>query len=208
MNLVATPDETGNTSESGSLHLVMPLPGDESTSFSVYATMVDADVALVTVVADITVQWVPFGPDGDNSLLYEFTCTQSENEVNNTAGQANSVAAGCVLGDLTFDGDVDFFMIGVPSGQSLRAETKSQDGAGCDGDSILKLYDSAAVQIGEDDDGGKASCSLLLSGPISPGVYYVSVSSFSSSSSFPYRLELSFGGAKTDDPARDPTDKN
>lgn len=209
IQLEGAPDDSAKASEAGSLQSVFLMEGDQSASFAVTARLDDSDVPSISIDANISVLWVPFGPDGDNSLVYEFTCTQFESEPNDVRVQANPSGPGCIRAEIHPDTDVDNFSIGVSAGQSLRAETKSLDGAGCNGDTFVELFTPDGTFLQQDDDGGIGVCSQLVTGPLTAGSYLVRVESFANQSSFSYRLELTVGtGSSAEEPARDPGDKD
>jgi hypothetical protein len=99
--------------------------------------------------------------------------------------------------------DIDFFEVIVGSQTVVSFETWVPDrptctppvGGGGSADTVIRLWNSAGVQIGEDDDGGVGLCSLLVRN-LNAGTYFISVERFG----FPhgqtpivaYTLEIDF----------------
>ena len=91
----------------------------------------------------------------------------SEIEPNNTAATATPIAGvdTFVLAAHPTAGDDDYYAITVPAGLSIRAEVVEGDLVGtCEAlniDSLLRLYDAAAVLKATDDDSGRGFCSAI-----------------------------------------------
>jgi cysteine-rich repeat protein len=115
---------------------------------------------------------------------------EGESEANDTRQTADAIAGvdGVVLGHHTEPFDVDFFAITVPAGKSLRAEVIEGGAETCeDGgmDPFVTLYNAAGVALGENDDDGRGTCSLVdgtgafpadaYAAHLAAGTYYLAV---------------------------------
>jgi cysteine-rich repeat protein len=98
------------------------------------------------------------------------------------------------LGTVTANGDQDFFMVPVPYWSYFTAYTSSTNSLyGCEGDTVLTLYDQYGDQIAENDD-SNGVCSYISHGQLEPGIYYLRVREFGNNgASFGYRLDWSIG---------------
>jgi len=116
----------------------------------------------------------------------------SESEANDRRQDADAVAGAnvFVLGNHQSGDDTDFFAITVPAGgRSLRAEViegSATEACESDGiDSFVTLFDGTGVALGENDDDGRGSCSLIdgtgvlaadsFASNLAAGTYYLSV---------------------------------
>ena len=145
------------------------------------------------------------GPDGDNTADYEHTWEGSESEPNDTPGTADEFPPnGCMRGT-SIGSNYDFCALGVASGQTLTAETRSTDGAGCEGDTVIHVFQANNTLVGSNDDGGVGRCSRIVLSGLATGTYYIRVSNFNPTDRFNYRIEATAGGASLA-PAEDDVD--
>jgi cysteine-rich repeat protein len=135
----------------------------------------------------------------------------SENEPNSTQAQADVFPGtnSYMFGGHQTNTDVDYFVVSVSQGQSLRAEiVEGSTAETCESngiDSLLKVYKADGTQIASDDDAGRGFCSLLDGTGTTPavaalsklpaGAYYIAVqaSTFATSGAggqFDYRLAV------------------
>lgn len=70
--LGSIPDESGLVYDSMSLEHVFPVPADSVREFELRVELADDDVGDVHARGDMTAIYVPFGPDGDSTLDFEF----------------------------------------------------------------------------------------------------------------------------------------
>jgi hypothetical protein len=167
--------------------------GDESHSYQLVAKLSDDNVPNVEVLGQLTALYVPLGPDGDNTLAYEHSCTAQEVELNDTKETANSLS-GCKTGR-TSGYNQDWYSFNLPSGQNLVLETRSADGAGCGGDTYMSLVNSAGTEVSADDDNGLFYCSRIAETGLAPGTYYAVVRSVFSDQAFDYRITATFSSS-------------
>lgn len=103
--------------------------------------------------------------------------------------------------------DTDWYVVAVPPGGSIRAETIEGDASEtCESngiDSTIALYDAAGTQLGTNGDTGRGYCSLIdgtgstpansFAHNLAPGAYYLRVTSFGTTGAanqFNYRLAV------------------
>lgn len=118
-------------------------------------------------------------------------CSEVEpNETTATATDAN----GCtfMFASIGMVNDQDYFSVDVPAGADLRVETYGASSTLCPGvDTLLKVYDSAGTEIGDNDDGGDGACSLIdpavdaFAQNLAAGVYYIRMHEYSDDSTTP-----------------------
>jgi cysteine-rich repeat protein len=126
-------------------------------------------------------------------------CTScNETEANDTY-QTGNTGMGCVAwaGAIATIGDKDFYQVDVTvAGSRIGAYITDVGGTGCPAgfDSVLRLFNSAGVQIADDDQGGDVSCSAFLinetgSLNLPVGTYYLEVEDYlNNGTSPPYLL--------------------
>ncbi len=124
----------------------------------------------------------------------------SKLEPNNTASTAIPLPGngGGVAGTITA-GDEDWFVVNVPAGGNIWAETSDGMG-GCPFDTTLTLTSTdGATQLVFDDDDGEGTCSLIDpsrdggASRLPAGAYYLRVRAFSESTSGQYVLLVRVG---------------
>lgn len=84
-------------------------------------------------------------------------------------------------------GDADLYRVVVPAGYFLTAEV-SDGSNGCNGDTVMELYDTnGTTQLGSDDDGGPGLCSRIdpvadsFAANMAAGTYFIRVRGYSAS---------------------------
>jgi cysteine-rich repeat protein len=88
-----------------------------------------------------------------------------------------------VAGSIGVVGEVDYIQITMLAEGYVRAETFAPASPNCGSDTVIRLLDSAFVQLGEDDEDGVGSCSLINPATdafahVQAGTYYVSVEDY------------------------------
>lgn len=89
-----------------------------------------------------------------------------------------------VPGAIAVVGELDFIQITMLAEGYIRAETFAPAAPLCTGtDTVVRLYDSAFVQLGEDDEDGTGSCSLINPATdtfahVQAGTYFISVEDY------------------------------
>ncbi len=136
----------------------------------------------------------------DPTCQLEGAC--SEAEPNNNQATANPLGVcSAIVGQVNPVGDLDYVAVSVTvPGSSIRAEiTDIPGGASCPTgfDSLLRLYDSSAVQLGSDDDDGFNACSIidpqvdLFARNLPVGTYYLAAEEFGNNATSPqYKLNV------------------
>ncbi|WP_437676284.1 DVUA0089 family protein [Sorangium sp. So ce131] len=123
------------------------------------------------------------GGDGCSATC-QLEGTLPEAEPNNTPDQATAgqATAPGVLFSASIDpaGDIDYFAVDVPRVSDLEIETFDASGpTSCDDvDTVVQLFAPDGALLGEDDDGGEGTCSLLAASITAPGTYYVLVEEY------------------------------
>lgn len=69
-DLAGAATSTGYANGGGALSLALPVGADETRQVELWVGVADPDVLGVDFVAELTGVYVPFGPDGDDSLTY------------------------------------------------------------------------------------------------------------------------------------------
>jgi cysteine-rich repeat protein len=136
------------------------------------------------------------------------TSQGSEVEPNDLQSQATALTGAdvYVFGDHQVSADLDFYAVTVPAGKSIRAELIEGDATlPCEGsgmDSLLTLFNAAATQLDQDDDGGRGQCSAIDGTGAAPrngsahnlgaGTYFLLVKAFGTgaNSHFNYNLVI------------------
>lgn len=125
--------------------------------------------------------------DGDGCSS---ACHIEEAEPNNTVGAANAIVSlpSVRAGSIGASGDVDYYMLSLSAGQTLRFETSAADD--CDdadaADTVISLFAPDGVtQVADDDDSGVGYCSTLQYVVPVSGFYYASVKAWGVSQIIP-----------------------
>ncbi len=128
-----------------------------------------------------------FGDNGTVSYFVDATCTPlptDEVEPNDNAGTANPIACGeTKRGTHSPNSDVDFWVF------SLAADATVIATANCDGDSVLRLFNSSVTQIAIDNDSGPGLCSQIVQDLVA-GTYYLAVNENGQDAIFSYDLSV------------------
>jgi cysteine-rich repeat protein len=129
------------------------------------------------------------------SLTVNVAPAQAETEPNGTVAAAGTLGAGGVVSGQLAAGDLDFFLVTVPEGGSVRAQTSDGLG-GCATDTVLRLLDARGAVLTFDDDSGGATCSEIdpirdpRAGNLAAGTYYVVVLHGSATGTGSYQLDV------------------
>jgi hypothetical protein len=188
-------DSAENEQSSATTHAtvqgVAPLAGNATGRFTLKAHLSDTATS-VTADATLIAEYVPFGPDGDDTSHY---CSTQEDEPNGTMAQATAlggdidVSLGCIEPAL----DVDWFTMSLPGGFNVYAATYGLGGLGtCDVDTLVQITDNLGSVIASDDDSGDGRCSFASASSGSGGTFFFRVTSFSGLKSGSYWLEAGF----------------
>lgn len=70
LNLPGTANESGHSRIDGTAQQVYPIAADASETYTLSVDLMDADATSVNVSGELTAVYVPFGPDGDDTLVY------------------------------------------------------------------------------------------------------------------------------------------
>lgn len=128
-----------------------------------------------------------FLDDGTATYNVGATCTPvtvDEVEPNDTFGTANPIACGeTKTGSHTPNSDVDFWGFTLAVNTTIIAEVN------CDGDSVLRLFDSGGVQLASDNDSGPGLCSRLVFA-LAPGNYSLGINENGQDAIFEYDVTL------------------
>ncbi|HUS20812.1 MAG TPA: S-layer homology domain-containing protein [Aeromicrobium sp.] len=186
-DLANVANDDGLSNGAATVQAVVPVQGDSSRRFVLAAILYDSSTA-VTASGSLSAVYVPFGPDGDDTLAY----CPAQDEPNGSAGQATPLSGSSAVGCINPLGDSDYFRVTAPGGLRLRAETTGVEGSGtCDMDTSIKIRDAANTQIAFDDDNGTGLCSSVATGVLGAGTYYVEVFGFSNATTGVYKLSVS-----------------
>ena len=189
ISLPGVADEQGWSRVAGTIQTMLPIGGDQSAAYQLSVLLSDSNVGSVSVDGRLSAVYIPLGPDGNDTTFYEHDCSVSESEPNGTLLAADPVSnTGCQFGSFGAAGDVDYYSVNIGSGQKLDLETRSVDGTGCSGDTMVTVEDVNATPIFTDDDDGIGPCSALSDLALPAGTYYVRVRAATSYQSFDYRL--------------------
>lgn len=173
-----TANEGGTVLGTGTVQTVARVTGDSTRQFGLRAFLHDSTGSM-SASGSLSALYVPFGPDGDDTLAYGSCSAPTEGEPNDSIPQAKRLDASQTL-DACIEpaGDEDYFSVTVPDGgYSMTATTTGLGGPGtCDTNTVIRLRDSADTVIAEDDDSGPGSCSLVNWTQLEGGTYYLEVS--------------------------------
>ncbi|MDD5219560.1 MAG: PPC domain-containing protein [Candidatus Bipolaricaulis sp.] len=126
-----------------------------------------------------------------------------EVESNDTASEADGMGtlpgSRCRRGAVFPAGDVDMYWFEVEERVNVAIETRT------DGDTILALYEADGGRLAEDDDGGEGRASRLK-GSVEPGMYFLAVWAYESSTvpSYEIWIEATVSSSYTADPSCPP----
>lgn len=172
-------NEGGTVLGTGTVQTVARVTGDSTRQFGLRAFLHDSTGAM-SASGSLSALYVPFGPDGDDTLPYGSCSAPAEGEPNDSIPQASRLDASQTLdGCIEPAGDEDYFEVTVPGGGGyyLTATTTGLGGPGtCDTDTVIRIYNSADTQVAGDDDGGPGSCSWVDWTFLDGGTYYLKVS--------------------------------
>ncbi|MBN2497499.1 MAG: hypothetical protein JXR96_23100 [Deltaproteobacteria bacterium] len=119
------------------------------------------------------------------------TCTPDAYEPDDDPGLASPLLSGSPQShSLCPSGDEDWWLVELVSEMSLVLETY-----GTWGDTRMWLYDPWMNIIAYDDDGGSDLCSLIRTGFLAPGSYWVLVNEFSNGQIDSYRIRAELSAA-------------
>ncbi len=151
------------------------------------------------------------GDGCDATCQFEGVTSVPESEPNGDIASADDstiASPGTILVSGTVDpmGDEDYWSFTIPAGatRSISAQTHQDpnDVNGCPllttADTRIYLYDSAGVELGNNDDGGAGRCSFIdgtsdaYAMNLAPGTYYINVRHFSltSAATVPYFMTM------------------
>jgi cysteine-rich repeat protein len=122
-----------------------------------------------------------------------------EIELNNTPATANDFAAlsinNKINGFIQPAGEKDYFSVTVPTGGLGVLNALTVDnflGTTCVSntmDSVLTVFDSAAVQLAVNDDSNGNRCSNVTAVGLAPGQYFIEMKAFSANATFAYTMQ-------------------
>ena len=179
--------ESATATAAGTVQAAAPIAANATGRYSLRVDLVDANVSEVLITGTLSAIYVPFGPDGDNTLLH---CPDQEGEPNNSIAAAEPLVSP-MMGCIEPAGDHDFFSIVVPGGHRLYASSSGiGDPNTCDMDTIIRIRNSAGTQIAIDDDSGPGPCSAVATGQqgLTAGTYFVEVEAWNPVATGAYML--------------------
>jgi hypothetical protein len=184
--------EGGTALGTGTVQAVARVTGNSTRQFGLRAFLHDSTGSM-SASGSLSAQYMPFGPDGDDTLPYGFCSAPAEGEPNDSIPQARRLDAGQPM-DACIEpvGDEDYFMATVPAGTDwfLTAKTTGLDGPGtCDTDTVIKIWNSSDTVVAQDDDSGPGSCSTVDWTRLDGGTYYLEVSGKGGTTTGSYQIE-------------------
>lgn len=79
-NVSGNATESAFASSNASVQWVVPINADTTRTFELVVNLHDADMSAISVWGELSAVYVPFGPDGDNTIDYGPTSLTSETE--------------------------------------------------------------------------------------------------------------------------------
>jgi Bacterial pre-peptidase C-terminal domain len=138
---------------------------------------------------------------GRYTLRVESSVAPADDAGNDSSTRARIQAGRSVVGNLEYEGDVDWYKLRVRTGERYRFALNGGEDVGALRDPLLRIFDSAGTELNSNDDSEGSLNSALDFVPRSGGTVFVEAGGFGGAQTGTYRLSVAAEALPQDDAA-------